>query len=95
MKSAHPLHDEHAQHKAKADAETVNHTGSRLYNLDTDIGETTDVAIEHPEIVKRLGVYIEKMDSDLGVYKNGPGVRLPGRVESPKPLLERIGTEYD
>jgi arylsulfatase A len=52
-----------------------------LYNLDTDIGETTDVAAEHPEVVERLQKFIAEMDADLGVKKPGPGVRPPGRVK--------------
>jgi arylsulfatase A-like enzyme len=58
----------------------------RLYNLETDIGETKDVAAEHPDIVKRLEGYLAKMDSDLGGKQKGPGVRPAGRVENPKPL---------
>jgi hypothetical protein len=27
------------------------------------------------------------MDADLGVTKQGPGVRAPGKVEKPAPLL--------
>jgi arylsulfatase A-like enzyme len=58
-----------------------------LYNLDTDIGETTDVAAAHPDVVKHLQEFVAKMDADLGVAKQGPGVRPPGRVKDPKPLL--------
>ncbi|HZK79695.1 MAG TPA: sulfatase [Humisphaera sp.] len=58
-----------------------------LYNLATDIGETTDVAAGHPDVVKRLFDFAAKMDGDLGLKKKGPGVRPPGRVEDPKPLL--------
>ena len=69
----------------------------RLYNLDKDIGETTDVAAEHPEVVKRLKDLIAKMDADLGTKAQppGPGVRPCGRVRNPKPLLMRIASEYD
>ena len=73
----------------------VKHTGPRLYNLDTDIGELTDVAVRHPDIVARLQRYIAQMDRDLGAQGAGPGVRPPGRVADPKPLLKRIATEYD
>ncbi len=58
-----------------------------LYNLDTDIGEKTDVAAEHPEVVQRLQALAARMDADLGAKKQGPGVRPPGRVAMPKPLL--------
>jgi arylsulfatase A len=58
-----------------------------LYNLDTDIGEKTDVAAEHPEVVLRLQALVAQMDADLGAKKQGPGVRPPGRTAMPKPLL--------
>lgn len=58
-----------------------------LYNLDKDIGETTDVAAQHPEVVKSLQALVAKMDDDLGATKQGPGVRPPGRVQNPQPLL--------
>lgn len=58
-----------------------------LYNLDTDIGETTDVAARHPEVVQRLQALVAQMDADLGAKRQGPGVRPPGRVAMPKPLL--------
>jgi arylsulfatase A len=58
----------------------------RLYNLETDIGETSDVAADNPEVVKRLHVYIADMDADLGVVGEGPGVRKHGHVDHPKPL---------
>jgi arylsulfatase A-like enzyme len=59
----------------------------RLYNLDSDIGETTDVAAQHPDVLERLQALVAKMDADLGVSKQGPGVRPPGRVAKPRPLL--------
>jgi arylsulfatase A len=59
----------------------------KLYNLDTDIGERTDVAAEHPDVVKRLEEFVAKMDSDLGKTGKGPGVRPPDRVARPLPLL--------
>ena len=81
--------------KAKAEPKTVKFAGPRLYNLGSDIGEKADVAAEHPKIVKRLEGYVEEMDADLGVKRNGPGVRPPDRVQTPQPLLKRVDTEYD
>ena len=66
-----------------------------LFNLDADIGETTDVAAQHPEIVKRLQGYIQQMDADLGITGRGPGVRASGVVKQPQPLLMRNAMEYD
>ena len=58
----------------------------RLYNLIEDIGETTDVAAQHPDVVERLKKFIAQMDADLGLKDEGPGVRAPGRVKNPRPL---------
>ena len=79
----------------KGAAEPVKHTGSRLYNLDSDIGELTDLAAQHRDVVARLQKYVQQLDADLGVTGEGPGVRPPGRVANPQPLLKRVGTEYD
>jgi arylsulfatase A-like enzyme len=81
--------------KPGGDIEIVKHTGPRLYNLDSDIGELTNVAAQYPDIVTRLQRFVSQMDADLGVKGTGPGVRPPCRVADPKPLLKRIGTEYD
>jgi arylsulfatase A-like enzyme len=59
----------------------------RLYNLAEDIGEAKDVAAAHPDVVKRLQQLAARMDADLGATKAGPGVRSPGKVEKPRPLL--------
>ena len=76
-------------------AQPVRHNGPRLYNLDSDIGELSDVAGQHPDVVDRLQKLIEQMDADLGARGTGPSVRPPDRVENPQPLLKRVGTEYD
>jgi arylsulfatase A-like enzyme len=67
----------------------------KLFNLDRDIGETTDVAAQHPEVVRRLEGYVRQMDRDLGVTGQGPGVRASGVVDRPQPLRLRDGMEYD
>jgi arylsulfatase A len=79
----------------KGVAEPVEHTGPRLYNLGTDIGELTDVAAQNHEVVDRLQKLVQEMDADLGVTGKGPGVRPPDRVDNPQPLLKRVGAEYD
>ncbi|PYJ03610.1 MAG: arylsulfatase [Verrucomicrobia bacterium] len=79
----------------KGAAKPVEHTGPRLYNLDTDIGELADVAAQHPEVVARLQKFVQQMDADLGVTGEGPGVRPPDRVANPQPLLKRVSKEYD
>jgi arylsulfatase A len=69
---------------------------AKLYNLDSDPGEETDVAKDNAEVVKRLQGYVKKMDTDLGKdNKAGLGVRKPGRVADPQPLsLEKEKTYY-
>ena len=54
-----------------------------LYDLVHDIGETTDVSAQHPEIVKQLEAEAEKARADLGdalTKQPGIGRRDPGRV---------------
>ncbi|GIW97886.1 MAG: hypothetical protein KatS3mg111_1219 [Pirellulaceae bacterium] len=58
-----------------------------LYNLEKDIGETKDVAADHPEVVARLTQLAEHIDRDLGRKGVGPGCRPLGRVDSARPLL--------
>ena len=48
-----------------------------LYNLETDVGETLNVAAEHPDIVERLEQLAEKGRNELGDYDRiGSGVRF-------------------
>ena len=64
-----------------------------LYDLEADIGETTDVAARHPEIVARLDAVLQTCREDLGDQATGmPGAncRPIGTVPDPKPL-----TAYD
>ncbi|MDR1491509.1 MAG: sulfatase [Planctomycetaceae bacterium] len=50
-----------------------------LYDLQNDVGETTDVQAEHPDIVKRLQTEAENIIEELGDgNQNGPGVRPAG-----------------
>jgi arylsulfatase A len=58
-----------------------------LYNLESDIGELNDVALQHPQEVEALSRLAADMDADLGATKLGPGVRPAGVVANPKPLL--------
>jgi arylsulfatase A len=62
-----------------------------LYNLKNDIGESKNVAGEHPDVVKKLQGLAEKMDADLGRDGIGPGCRPLGRVEVAKPLIDHDG----
>ncbi len=55
---------------------------SQLYDLEADLGETTDVATAHPDVVARLAALAETARADLGDATTGqPGanVRPVGR----------------
>ena len=70
-----------------ADKTTVEEskTNPRLYNLDTDIGETTNVASKNPDVVEKLQKLAAKMNDEIG--GNAPKARRPaGIVTNPKPL---------
>lgn len=58
----------------------------RLYNLDAEIGERTDVAAENPAVVNRLRALAVKMAAELGDGKPGPEVRPAGTVANPVTL---------
>jgi len=55
--------------------------GLTLFDLNKDIGETTDVKDEHPEIVAKIQQLGEVMRSELGDNRRqGNGQRQPGRL---------------
>ena len=56
--------------------------GLELYNLSSDIGERTDVASQHPDLVERLTALGEEARKELGdriTGEKGSGVRASGR----------------
>ena len=63
-----------------------------LFNLADDIGEQTDVAANHPEVVDRLRLIIEAGRADLGDERfdiePSANVRPLGKVDNPQPLTE-------
>ncbi len=59
----------------------------KLYHLGNDIGESTNLAVEHPDEVARLRTLADKMKDDLGRDGIGPGVREMGHFANPKPLI--------
>jgi arylsulfatase A len=61
----------------------------RLYNLDTDISETTDVSEKHPEIVAKLAALIAKKDAEIG-GDNPTARRAPGIAENPITLYPTL-----
>ena len=55
-----------------------------LFNLDEDLGETTDVAAKHPEVVERLLKLAEQARADLGdslTKRQGANIRPSGKWE--------------
>ena len=80
------------------------HTNGELYDLDADIGESSDVSAENSEVVERLEGLLEKARTELGdgpVSPLDPGIQLPatarpiGRAGSPKLLIPRHGKTGD
>jgi arylsulfatase A len=68
-------------------AKTVAATNApRLYNLDQEIGEQTDLASKHPEIVTKLTALATKMSQEISGSE--PTARRPaGHVENPSLLF--------
>jgi arylsulfatase A-like enzyme len=63
--------------------------GLRLYDLDVDIGEQTDVAAQHPEVVARLKTLADKMAAEIG--GKTPTARRPaGEVKDAKTLYQTV-----
>jgi arylsulfatase A-like enzyme len=59
--------------------------GLSLFDLESDIGETTDVADQHPEIVAQIKELADRQRAELGdsaTRQVGAGVREPGRLEA-------------
>jgi arylsulfatase A-like enzyme len=60
--------------------------GQALYDLKNDVGETTDVAAEHPNVVARLMKHAEAARAALGdslTGRQGSEIRPPGEVDKP------------
>jgi arylsulfatase A len=56
---------------------------SILYDLEADIGETTDVSGQHPDVVRRLEALAEKAREDMGdiaTDREGINVRPIGKL---------------
>ena len=54
----------------------------RLYDLAVDVGETTNVAADHPDVVARLRALAERTAAEL-CGAQPPGRRPPGSVDNP------------
>jgi arylsulfatase A len=72
-------------HVRKDDNDEIN----ELYDLETDIGETTNIFDQHPDIVADLRSKIDACRKDIGDAAagiEGENIRPSGRVENPEPL---------
>lgn len=59
--------------------------GLELYDLDADLGETNNVADQHPDVVAKLLEKVERVRSELGdklTNRKGAGIRPPGQLGS-------------
>ena len=64
-------------------------TGMRLYDLDAEIGEQTDIAAQHPQVVAKLKALADKMAAEIGGKE--PTARRPaGEVKGAKTLYPTI-----
>ena len=63
----------------------------QLFNLKIDIGESTNLASQYPDVVERLKEYVLQMNGDLGISGIGPGSRPMGKVKNPQPLISQDG----
>jgi arylsulfatase A-like enzyme len=64
--------------------------GKLLYNVQTDPGETTDVAARHPEIVKRLAARLKEVDAERPELGDKPLL-----MEPPLPYVYGIEENED
>ncbi len=65
----------------------TNVRAGALFDLESDLGETTDVAAQHPEVVERMKALAESFASELGDDgRAGSAVRKAAYVETAAPL---------
>jgi len=61
-------------------------TLNALFDLSTDIGETSNVYSANPDVVSNLTVLASQIIADIGDGSDGPNARSAGSVASPVPL---------
>lgn len=76
--------------KGKELPDDVKGNAPRLYNLEKEVGERTNLADKHPEIVARLQELIAAKDAEIG--GQAPKARRPaGEVKEAKTLYPMVG----
>ncbi|MBI2438055.1 MAG: sulfatase [Lentisphaerae bacterium] len=66
-------------------------TKARLYDVRNDLGETRELAADHPEIVEKLSALAERARQDLGDWDHeGANQRRAGWVADPKGLERNL-----
>jgi arylsulfatase A-like enzyme len=66
-------------------------SAARLVDVLADPGETTNLAAQKPEVVRRLTAFAENARRDLGdVGRPSSGQRPAGRVADPRPLRRAV-----
>ncbi len=68
--------------------ESASHEKPRLYDLDGDIGETTDVAAAHPDVVRQLRTLLQSAAEDFAAT-----ARPAGKVADPQMLYPAVSPD--
>ena len=77
-------HDEESKESKDRDNPIMVGVAQRLYDLESDPGETTDVAASHPDVIARLMKRVEAIREDLGdLGRKGKNARMPGVADKP------------
>lgn len=67
-------------------------TTAQLFDMEADIGEKTEIAARHPDVVARMMELAEKARREIGDEgRPGRGIRPAGRVTNPQPQLLQSG----
>jgi arylsulfatase A-like enzyme len=81
----------HGDWKLQLPAADKAGAAAKLYNLKSDLGESTDAAAANPQIVTQLQALVAAMNGDLGLDGLGPGCRELGKVKGAQPLIGHDG----
>lgn len=88
--------DKHPHFREDAPSLPNGTTPALLFNVVEDIGSTTNVADQYPDIVERLKRLAETMREKLGDRdQSGSEQRPPGFVEDPRPQIGRTPADEE